>query len=57
MGEKRNVYRLLEGKPEGGPRCRWVDNIKLDLGEIGVHGRVVVKALCYKPEGRGFVTQ
>jgi hypothetical protein len=41
MGEKRNVYRLLEGKPEGKrlpgrPRCRWIDNIKMDLLEIGV---------------------
>jgi hypothetical protein len=37
MGEKRNAYRLLVGKPEGKrplgrPRRRWVDNIKLDLG-------------------------
>jgi hypothetical protein len=34
--EKRNVYRILEGKPEGKkplgrPRCRWVNNIKIDL--------------------------
>jgi hypothetical protein len=40
MGEKRNVYRLLAGKPEGmrplgRPRRRWVDNIKLDLVEVG----------------------
>jgi hypothetical protein len=40
MGEKRNMYRLLEAKPErrrplGRPRHRWVDNIKLDLAEIG----------------------
>jgi hypothetical protein len=39
MGEKRNVYRLLVGKPEGKrplgrPRCRWIDNIKMDLLEI-----------------------
>jgi hypothetical protein len=39
MGEKRNVYRLLVGKPEekrplGRPRRRWVNNIKMDLGEI-----------------------
>jgi hypothetical protein len=40
MGEKRNVYRLLVGKPEGKrplgrPRLRWVDNIKMDLLKIG----------------------
>jgi hypothetical protein len=40
MGEKRNAYRLLvrklEGKkPLGRPRRRWVDNIRMDLGEIG----------------------
>jgi hypothetical protein len=41
MGEKRDAYRLLVGKPEGNillrrTRHRWVDNIKMDLGEIGV---------------------
>jgi hypothetical protein len=41
MGEKRNVYRLLVGKPEGKrplgrPRRRWIDNIQIDLSEIGV---------------------
>jgi hypothetical protein len=41
MGEKRNMYRLLVGKPEGKrpperPRHRWMDNIKMDLLEIGV---------------------
>jgi hypothetical protein len=40
MGEKRKAYRLLVGKPEGRrplgrPRCRWVDNIGLDLVEVG----------------------
>jgi hypothetical protein len=40
MGEKRNVYRLLVGKPEekrplGRPRRRWVDYIRMDLGEVG----------------------
>jgi hypothetical protein len=40
MGEKRNAYRLLVGKPEGKiplgrPRSRWVDNIRMDLGEVG----------------------
>jgi hypothetical protein len=41
MGEKTNVYRLLVGMPEGKrplgrPRHRWIDNIKMDLLEIGV---------------------
>jgi hypothetical protein len=40
MGEERNAYRLLVGKPEGKrplgrPRRRWVDNIRMDLGEMG----------------------
>jgi hypothetical protein len=39
MGEKRNMYRLLVGKPEGKrplgrSRRRWTDNIKIDLLEI-----------------------
>jgi hypothetical protein len=39
MGEKGNAYRLLVAKPEGmkplgRPRCRWVENIKIDVGEI-----------------------
>jgi hypothetical protein len=43
MGEKRNTYRILVGKPEGQrplgtPRHRWVDNIKMDLREIGWDG-------------------
>jgi hypothetical protein len=44
MGETRNTCRILVGKPEGKrplgrPRCRWVDNIKMDFGEIGRDGR------------------
>jgi hypothetical protein len=40
MGATRNAYRILVGKPEGRrplgrPRRRWVDNIKMDLREIG----------------------
>jgi hypothetical protein len=42
-GVKRNAYRILvvqpEGKrPLGRPRCRWVDNIKMDFREIGCSG-------------------
>jgi hypothetical protein len=42
MGEKTNVYRLFIGKPEGKrllrrPRRRWIDNIKMDLLEIGMN--------------------
>jgi hypothetical protein len=38
-GEKRNAYRLLMGKPEGKrplgrARRMWVDNIRMDLGEV-----------------------
>jgi hypothetical protein len=44
MGEKRNAYRILVGNPEGKrllgrPRRGWVDNIKMDLREIGRNDR------------------
>jgi hypothetical protein len=43
MGEKSNAYRILVGKPGGKrplgrSRCRWVDNNKMDLREIGWDG-------------------
>jgi hypothetical protein len=43
MVEKRNSYWILVGKPEGKrplgrPRRRWVDNIKMNLREIGLDG-------------------
>jgi hypothetical protein len=43
MGERRGAYRALVGKPEerrplGRPRCRWEDNIKMDLREVGWGG-------------------
>jgi transcription termination factor 2 len=43
MGDTRNAYRILVGKPEenrplGRPRRRWVYNIKMDLREIGWDG-------------------
>jgi hypothetical protein len=44
MGEKKNAYRILVGKPEGKiplgrPRRRWVDNMKMDLRAVGWDGR------------------
>jgi len=43
MGHSRDVYRDLVGKPEGKsplgrPRCRWKDNIKMNLQEVGCVG-------------------
>jgi len=43
MGERRDVYRVLVGKPEGKrplgrPTRRWEDNIKIDLREVGCGG-------------------
>jgi len=43
MGERRVVYRVLVGKPEGKrplgrPRHRWKNNIKMDLQEVGYGG-------------------
>jgi len=43
MGERRDVYRVLVGKPEGKrtlgrPRHRWEDNIKMDFQEVGCGG-------------------
>ena len=43
MGERRGVYRVLVWKPEGKrplgrPRCRWEDNIKMGLQDVGCGG-------------------
>jgi len=43
MGERRDVYGVLVGKPEGKrpigrPRCRWEENIKMDFQEVGCGG-------------------
>jgi hypothetical protein len=43
MGEERNVYKVLVGKPKGRrplgrPRHRWEDGVRMDIREIGVGG-------------------
>jgi hypothetical protein len=43
MGEGRSIYRVLVGRSEGKrplgrPRCKWEDNIKMDLREIWIDG-------------------
>jgi len=43
MGERRGVYRVLVGKPDGktplgSPRRRWEDNIKMDIQDVGCRG-------------------
>jgi hypothetical protein len=60
MGEKRNAYRILVGNPEGKiplgrPRCRWVDNIKMDLIEIGWDGRDWIDLAKDRNQWRTFV--
>ena len=40
VGERRGVYRVLVGKPEGKrrpgrPKCRWEDNINMNIQEVG----------------------
>jgi hypothetical protein len=48
IGERKGVYRVLVGKPEGkiplaSPRRRWEDNIKMDLQEVGCGGMDWIK--------------
>jgi hypothetical protein len=50
MGEGRGVYGVLVGRPEGKRplgrfRCRWEDNIKMNLREIGIDGENWIRLL------------
>jgi hypothetical protein len=59
-GEKRNAHRILVGKPEenrtlGRPRCRWVDNIKVDFREIGWDGMDWIDLARDRGQCRGLV--
>jgi hypothetical protein len=55
MGEKRIAYKILVGKQEGRPRRRWVDNIKIDLREIGWDGMDWIKLAQDRDQWRALV--
>jgi hypothetical protein len=60
MGEGRGVYRVLVGRPGGKrplgrPRCRWKDNIKTDIGEIGIDGANWIRLAQDRVQWRVFV--
>jgi hypothetical protein len=38
MGKGKGFYTILVARPEGKTKRRWEDNIKMDLGEIGIDG-------------------
>jgi hypothetical protein len=60
MGETRNTYRILVGKPEGKrplgrPICGWVDNIKMDLRKIGWDGMDCIELAQDRDQWRALV--
>ncbi|KAJ4446278.1 hypothetical protein ANN_12973 [Periplaneta americana] len=60
MGESRNAYRVLVGKPEGKrplgrPRRRWEDNIKMDLREVGYDDREWINLAQARDQWRAYV--
>jgi hypothetical protein len=52
MGEKRNAYRILVGRP----RRRWMDNIKMDLREIGWNGMDCIDVAQDRDQWRALVS-
>ncbi|KAJ4435556.1 hypothetical protein ANN_18172 [Periplaneta americana] len=60
MGESRNTYRVLVGRPAGKrplgrPRRRWEDNIKMDLREVGYDGRDWINVAQDRDQWRAYV--
>ena len=60
MGDMRGVYRVLVGKPEGKrslgrPRCRWEDNINIDLLEVECKGMDWIELAQDRDRWRAFV--
>jgi hypothetical protein len=61
MGDRRGVYRVLAGRPEGKrplgrPRHRWEDNIKMDLRQIGIDGANWILLAQDRDQWRAFVS-
>jgi hypothetical protein len=61
MGEGRGVYGVLVGGPKnkrplGRPRCKWEDNIKMDLREIGIDGANWIRLAQDRVRWRDFVS-
>jgi hypothetical protein len=61
MGEGRNVYKVLVGRPEGKrplgrPRRRWEDNIEMDFREIGIDGANWIQLAQDRVHWRAFVS-
>jgi len=62
MGDKRGVYRILVGKPEGKrphgrPKRRWEDNSKIDLQEVGCGGTVWIQLAQDRDRWRALVNE
>ncbi|KAJ4451539.1 hypothetical protein ANN_03004 [Periplaneta americana] len=60
MGESRNAYRVLVGRPAGKrplgrPRCRWEDNIKMDLRDVGYDGKEWINLAQDRDQWRAYV--
>ncbi|KAJ4436473.1 hypothetical protein ANN_16504 [Periplaneta americana] len=60
MGESRNAYRVLVGRPQGKrplgrPRRRWEDNIKMDLREVGYDDREWINLAQDRDQSRAYV--
>jgi hypothetical protein len=60
MGEGRNLYRFLVGRPEGKrplgrPRRGWEENIKMDLRETGINGPIWIQLAQDSVQWRTFV--
>jgi len=60
IGEGRDVYRLLIGKPKGKtqlgkPRRKWEDNIRTDLRELGIDGANWIRLAQHRVQWRTFV--